>query len=233
VGRQKGGEKMKKESEEKMKKMRGKNKERKGKPRILILLVAILGAFAGVIIGIGIFSGGFLMENPPMEKLLYACIGLIFLLAILVVIYSAKKEKYGKAKIAVNALFILGVIAIPIPTIFGIIHEDWIVFSSGWIIGVILMVLSTLLGRSFVKSGAISKEELKDRYVLADERTQFIQGKSATVAYIISTFAFVFLVCICLMLNAGLWIFLLFAQYFALGISYGAALLYYKKRYGD
>ena len=63
-----------------MKKMRDKNKERKGKPRVSMLLIAILSAFAGVIIGIGIFSGGFLMETPPMEKLLYACIGLIFLL---------------------------------------------------------------------------------------------------------------------------------------------------------
>ena len=221
--------------------MRGENKERKGKPRILILLVAILSAFAGAIIGISIALGGFLMENSSMEKLLYACIGLIFLLAILVVIYSAKKEKYGKAIIAVNVLFILSVMAIPIPTIFGIVHEDWIVFSSGWIIGVILMVLSMLLARSFVKSGAISKEELKnkikdkyvlDKYVQVDERTLFIQGKSALAAYIISSFAFGFLVCICLMLNAGLWIFLLLAQYFALSISYCVALLYYKKRYG-
>lgn len=219
------------------KKKDGKRREKDTSPRILRLSTTILGTlcvFVGALISMGVLYGSFSMESSLIEKLLYACIGLILLLLILIFIYYSKKENYGKNRIFVSALLNLGSISILVSTLLGSIHKNWIVFGSGWIVGAILIVVGMLLGRSFVKNGTITREELKGRRVLADERTLFIQGRSAIAAHIISTLVFVFLVCICLMLDIGLYaLSLLSVQYFAMSIPYSIALLYYGKRYGS
>ena len=65
-----------------------------------------------------------------------------------------------------------------------------------------------------------------------DERTAFIQGKAAPISCAVASFAFAFLMGVCVIFDAGLWSLLLIAQYFALVVSYLVALSYFKRGYG-